>query len=116
MNNNYDFTCDGCAGVFSYDTRDAHHTEYLFCDITGGYAGFTDICFHPRSENDNMFLCHNCVVRMIELFPALRKKFGTGCHESVTSTPCCAHSYSFDGDTTMYPNETLTGWVPKEGN
>lgn len=79
-------TCDGCSVNYQ--------TNGLSLDISGGYAQFTDCFGEDYSDSHQFNLCHDCVLRMIELFPVLRTKFGTACHPTAAGSPCCDFGWS----------------------
>lgn len=104
--------CDGCgAPITRWLPTEPPDFGFSF-DLGGSYSGFRDLeysVFKGRLD-----LCHDCVIRLVELFPILRLKLGAGCHPSLTDTPCCAHAWKVDDTNdlvTLVPNGDLTGWV-----
>lgn len=74
-------TCDGCSVTY---------TDWgMSLDISGGYAQFTDCFGEDARDAHTLYLCHDCVLRLVNLFPALRAKFGAGCHPTTADAPCC---------------------------
>lgn len=78
--------CEGCNNP---------HTDYGFAlDISGGYAQFTDCFGEDPSPNHYLRLCHDCVLRLVELFPIMRSKLNGGCHPYTGETPCCEFGWT----------------------
>lgn len=95
----YTNSCDACGASFIHDG--------LTIDISGHYNGFTDHCDHLPFR-----LCHDCVVRMIEVFPAMADKLGKGCHPCESEMPCCAFAWKTVDDVCSVPSDDLQSWVP----
>ena len=47
-------------------------------------------------ERTSWILCHDCVVKFLETFPALAVDIPLGSHPSRTEAPCCPWSYRSD--------------------
>jgi hypothetical protein len=105
--------CDGCGAPVTRWLPDEPPDRGLSFDISGSYAGFTDNFQRPVSFAGRIDICHDCVVRLVELFPILRLKFGVACHPCEDEKPCCAHSFSpmKKHNFLRVPNADLTGWV-----
>lgn len=82
-------------------------------DFFGYYGGFTDVVFHPMDENGDPIsreanICHDCVVRILEVAPGLRNFVGRGGHpcNGITNPPCCEYAWTSvrneDGSYTHY--------------
>jgi hypothetical protein len=52
-------------------------------DYFGYYGGFTD----------EMSVCHDCVVKLLELFPRLGELVGANNHPCQDAVPCCRHAW-----------------------
>lgn len=96
----YTNSCDACHAHIEHDQ--------LTLDISGGYDHFTD----SWSERKTLTLCHDCVLRMIELFPVMGEKLGKGCHPCNSMTPCCAFAWRSIDDVCVVPADDLRSWVP----
>lgn len=109
--------CDGCGVAITRLQPNEPPTLGMSFDISGSYNGFVDR-YDADMYQRSLELCHDCVIKMITLFPEMGKKLGKGCHSesSIDEAPCCAHAFTFSKDLTMtmVPNESLTGWVPLE--
>ena len=96
-------TCEGCG---------APSPHGLSLDITGGYNEFTDN-YDGERHTKSLRLCHDCVLRLVSLFPALRDKFGRGCHPCDDAfLPCCAHAWTQIDGVPHVASPMLDGWVP----
>ena len=60
----------------------------------GYYNGFTDM---PPNRDKEFTLCHDCVVRLLTLFPGLASTIAPGGHPFEGDTPCC--DWGWSGDT-----------------
>lgn len=64
-------------------------------DIFGYYSGFDDnvpvLIGEQRSRE--FILCHDCVVKMLNLFPRLAEAVGPDTHPCDDDTPCCRHAW-----------------------
>lgn len=81
-------TCNGCGFDFAnyfhpHDTAIDNGWVMKYSDF-GYYSGFTDCV--PEGE---WHLCHDCVVKLLTVFPRLGKTFSNGEHPYTGSTPCC---------------------------
>jgi hypothetical protein len=79
----------------------AHETDLpddgwvLDFDYFGYYSGFTDE-FHALigAEPSRKFtMCHDCVVKLLELFPRLGELVGANNHPCQDAVPCCRHAW-----------------------
>lgn len=105
--------CGGCAK--RYDKRviqmPAGHEVaeppeagwYLPFRHFGYYNGFDDRAF-THDEDDSVWLCHDCIVKMLEALPILAEKVGVGGHYNLNHTgehedgtvhePCCRFAWT----------------------
>lgn len=93
--------CDACSAPIQ-------HNQLVF-DISGGYGQFTD---YVGDEDKRFVLCHDCILQMIALFPAMGAKFGEGCHPCDNSKPCCAFAWQVHEGAYATPSQDLQSWVP----
>ena len=65
----------------------------------GYYGGFSD---NDLSYDDNrgdikdyLVMCHDCVLRLLEIFPRLAKRIGFGAHSMLgdDERPCCDYAW-----------------------
>ena len=92
--------CDACGAALPEDTPwfpdDGWSLDWA---NFGGYSQFMDVLDEPNRPTWTM--CHNCVVKFLETFPALAVDIPIGAHPSRTEAPCCPWSYRLsweDGD------------------
>jgi len=67
----------------------------LAFDYFGYYSGFDDnvpVLFGQQRSREFM-LCHDCVGRLLALFPRLAEMVGPNCHPCEGDTPCCRHAW-----------------------
>jgi hypothetical protein len=85
----------------------------LFDFVSSGYyGGFIDN--FPPSEKDQQLkwrMCHDCVVKLLEVFPMLASKTGVGYHPCKDAEPCCRWAWRVgkNGDA-EFANESKV-WV-----
>jgi len=96
----YSMPCDACQAHIQYD--------HLTLDISGGYDHFID---NYQSEL-TLTLCHNCVLLMVAMFPAMGEKLGKGCHPCDTEVPCCSFAWKTADSECLVPADDLQSWVP----
>lgn len=83
-------------------------------DTFGYYGGFDDSIdvLIGGTRSREWILCHDCVVKFLELFPRLAEKLGANCHPCDEEVPCCRHAWQgtdlFGTDT--YGVHTRTAW------
>lgn len=105
-----DLYCEGCGALISCDDP-LLPSDGLALNIGGHHGGFNDDTT-GGTFNNLLVLCHDCVLRLVGLFPILHLKFGVGCHPS-HDTPCCPYGWRWgENDELLVPNESLNGWVP----
>jgi len=92
--------CDACGAALPEDTPwfpdDGWSLDWV---NFGGYSQFMDVLDEPNRPT--WTLCHDCVVKFLETFPALAVDIPLGAHPSRTEAPCCPWSYRLsweDGD------------------
>lgn len=108
--------CDGCGAPVTRWLPTEPPNHGLAFSLTGSYSGFTDLFFNDDADHqfyERIDLCHDCVLRLVELFPVLRLKLGVACHPCDDSTPCCAYAWQSVGDNenVNIPNADLSGWL-----
>jgi hypothetical protein len=104
----YTNSCDACGDIMHDKPSPFPFFNGLSFDISGGYDQFTDLTEGALT----LTLCHDCVLRMIALFPAMGKKLGKGCHPCESDTPCCAFAWQKIDGVGMVPSKDLQSWVP----
>lgn len=104
----YTNSCDACGFVTEDNSSPFPNRDGLSFDISGGYDQFTD----AWQEQKKFSLCHDCVLRMIALFPAMGEKLGKGCHPCESETPCCAFAWKMFDGVCVVPADDLKAWVP----
>lgn len=118
--------CDGCGQDDIPATKTPQGNIILDNGISlpfwdcGYYSGFSD---GPGPDVDegllsHWALCHDCVVRMLEVLPRLSSRLSPGMHPYAGAQPCCKWAYSVDYDVeppaTMLPGLDAHGdlvWV-----
>lgn len=112
--------CDGCGQVVKGEVYEngMFIIDSGFCfNLSGGYNEFND-AFDSRVD---FSICHDCVLKFIELFPRAGQLLGPGCHPA-DNEPCCLWSWTFikndEGELiTHYAQQSENGliWVPEKG-
>lgn len=77
----------------------------------GGYDMFDDV-IDDEEGTRVWYLCHDCVVKFLTLFPKLGKDIPRGAHPSITDEPCCEWAWHMvweDGD------QSGTLYLPEDG-
>lgn len=61
----------------------------------GYYSGFSDnFPWGEIKREENVVLCHDCCVRLLDEFPAIAKALGKGGHHPCSNDiPCCKYSW-----------------------
>ena len=83
--------------------------------IFGGYAGFDDdvrVLVHGDSPK-YYFVCHDCVVKFLELFPKFGEILGGGCHPNNVHIPK-SEDDSLRADGTEVPSCCRWAWTWKK--
>lgn len=91
-------TCSAC-GEQALCTRQSNYPDHgwvLPFDTFGYYGGFDDnmdVLFGRRISREWIF-CHDCVVKLLSMFPRLANDIGKNCHSCPTGDEaCCAHAW-----------------------
>jgi hypothetical protein len=87
-------TCMGCGSqVKSADLNSdlPDNGWKLYPDDFGYYSGFHDS--FGEEESRPFIICHDCVVKLLELFPRLAEMIHPGGHPCQDETPCCRHAW-----------------------
>lgn len=90
-------TCSACEATVECRSQ-THYPDdgwVLPFDTFGYYGGFDDnvsvLLGDTRSRE--WILCHECVVKFLDLFPRLAESIGANCHSSDGDVPCCRHAW-----------------------
>lgn len=90
-------TCDACGA--SYETSDEFAPDggwFMPYDMFGYYGGFSDnvgVLLGGKTSRA-WWLCHDCVVKFLTLFPRLADSIGANCHPTERDAdPCCRHAW-----------------------
>lgn len=89
--------CSECGNPHEVKDGDAiPHFGFFFAPREFGYyAGFSDS--NPWSvtkEEHEVFLCHDCCVRLLETFPSIARAIGQGGHHPCDDdVPCCRYAW-----------------------
>jgi len=64
-------------------------------DYFGYYSGFTDemSALLGAEPSRKLTMCHDCVVKLLELFPRLGELVGANNHPCQDAVPCCRHAW-----------------------
>lgn len=95
--------CDGCKEIFKTASVNTTFPEsgllFPFRQL-GYYDGFTDNePWDHETEDELMYLCHDCVVKMLDAVPFLyeniSKRYGNGLHPTLNEdgTSCCKYCW-----------------------
>ena len=111
--------CNGCGenfpagvqGKFTNDPNGLPDNGWSFSlEWLGYYAGFTD--YLGSDEPLSVFVCHDCIVKVLTALPQLGKRVGQGAHPSPTpDKPCCKWSYKWVGENDIYFSDDDGNWV-----
>jgi hypothetical protein len=96
--------CDNCSKEVPATQQDTAPDHGWSFDPRrfGYYGGFDDHCFADEETNLEVIMCHDCVVSLIESFPAFAKHAARGGHPgNFDSGPCCKHCWTWE----VYVNE-----------
>jgi hypothetical protein len=96
--------CHGCNGNFKPNFPDGNlpnHGWSLPYYAFGYYGGFSDNLGYllGDKENEPWVLCHDCILAIFSVLPALGKTMGLGCHPCEDEKPCCKWAWKHDEDT-----------------
>ena len=92
--------CVGC-GELASCTQQESLPDYgwsLHYEDFGYYAGFTDNidAIMEQRESARVVLCHDCVVKVLEVLPGLAAKIRPGQHPFDGDVPCCRWGWKAD--------------------
>jgi hypothetical protein len=99
-------TCDGCGGsqlasdpFGNFPERGWALPYYNF----GYYGGFSDDINYIIGETEpkSWKLCHDCVLAIFSVLPALGRSLGVGQHPCDDDTPCCKWAWKTDNGMTL---------------
>lgn len=81
-------------------------------DSFGYDCGFSDSWEDEDEEPCRFLMCHDCVARLLELFPRLAEMIGPGGHSCEDETPCCRHAWQSTDlfGTSEFGVRTRTAW------
>ena len=102
--------CDACgAGL----PTQGWHVPY---QSMGYYNGFTDNLNSLLSDEQEKywFMCHDCIVKFLTLFPRLGEFLGKGEHPCSDEVPCCRWAWRFTEDTRLQIVDDGGNWVTAE--
>jgi hypothetical protein len=90
-------TCSACALRVICRSQDIYPDNgwVLPFDAFGYYGGFDDNIGITLggTRSREWILCHDCVVKLLELFPRLSETIGANAHPCSSDTPCCRHAW-----------------------
>jgi hypothetical protein len=98
--------CNGCGGncrtnLVNSDLPD--NGWALPYPSFGYYGGFSDNLGYLLGDNepqpDFWRLCHDCILAIFSVLPALGKSMSVGQHPCEDDTPCCKWAWKHDEDT-----------------
>jgi hypothetical protein len=120
--------CSGC-GNSAPATQQENYPDngwVMPFDSFGYYGGFDDNIdwLFNKEESRQWILCHDCVVRFLQLFPRLHKSIGKALHPCESDTPCCEWAwkgtdsfgqYEKDEDGKLAPANGVNYYVADKG-
>jgi hypothetical protein len=98
--------CDGCGGTYAVDFPNSELPErgwsLPYYDF-GYYGGFSDNIDYlvGDSEPKPWRICHDCVLAIFSVLPALGKSLRVGQHPCEDETPCCKWAWKFGDEGTL---------------
>lgn len=100
--------CDACGSGLP---TQGWHVPY---QQMGYYNGFTDNLDVLLSEEEPKywFLCHDCIVKFLTMFPRLGEFLDQGEHPCDAEAPCCSWAWKLAEDGTLLV-ANADGWVAK---
>lgn len=78
----------------------------------GYYDGFYD--FTTADDLTPWTLCHDCVIKLLDTFPKLKKSLRGGLHPCNGDVPCCEFAWKFGTSKNGFPSVLLADkgkWV-----
>ena len=108
--------CSGCGNMAPHHTQENSPDNGWSFDINtfGYYGGFTDNYDFPATH---VTLCHDCVLKMLNMFPLLGIMLGNGCHSMFgpKDKPCCKYAWKAesigDASITWVATEDGESWT-----
>lgn len=89
--------CSECEKQYSVGFGDAlpKFGFYFTPREFGYYSGFSDnFPWGETKEEDNVFFCHDCCIRLLESFPSIARAIGEGGHHPCgDDVPCCKYAW-----------------------
>lgn len=105
--------CYGCEARI--ELVEAGNVETPLAGLSFSLAGY-DSGFNDDTSDHNplLILCHDCVLRLIDLFPRAGREMQRACHPNGNDddTPCCQYCWTFIDGETHIPTTDLKGWRP----
>lgn len=90
-------SCSECGSAQQVSDADSlPRNGFLFAPRSFGYySGFSDnLPWRGVKREEEVFLCHDCCVRLLEAFPSIARAIGQGGHHPCDDeTPCCLYSW-----------------------
>lgn len=91
------FTCENCNKTeeLHYNDKLPRNGWIIPFDTFGYDGGFDDnigvLC--GGDESRYLVICHDCVLKVLEVLPRVGEMLGSGCHQHLDDTPCCRHAW-----------------------
>ena len=109
------FACTACGGgTVSPEDGIIDNGWALPYELFGYYGGFTDdiqLLMDSR-QSRRWFLCHDCIVKLFNLFPRLAETINAGQHSCSDATPCCKFAWRLT-ETGIVQYPVLGQWEDK---
>ena len=83
--------CSACDGALELGLNNPVRGWAINRYNLGGYGMFDDLI--DEAQPEFWYLCHDCVVKFLKLFPRLGQHVPKGAHPSKTNEPCCDWSW-----------------------
>lgn len=91
------YPCSECGSLEKIKKGDALPLNGFFFSPRqfGYYAGFSDtLPWQGDNDEDGVFFCHNCCVRLLVSFPSIERAIGKGGHHPCNDEiPCCSYAW-----------------------
>lgn len=105
------YPCSECGSLEKIKKGDALPLNGFFFSPRqfGYYAGFSDtLPWQGDNDEDGVFFCHNCCVRLLVSFPSIERAIGKGGHHPCNDEiPCCSYAWQGTEVFGSRPNEFL---------
>lgn len=100
------YTCAGCLQEIEPkrwpDGEVDPPDDCMFLPVPMGYySGFTDLAPWDVG-NPEVFVCHDCWVKVLEILPGLAPYMMGGHPRKHTEKPCCDYAYAVDSSSRTY--------------